>query len=124
MRWNRIDNDGADAPWRIVNEGHLVAYLEPDLTFRAAFLCHIGQKPASGTCATGRSRQQRNGPERDFRGVWAAHFYGTGVFRQSGRSDDAQRVGFATSRKGSFVRPLSGKIGAQAGMPGRDPKRT
>ena len=36
----------------------------------------------------------------------------------------SQRVGFAMSRKGSFVRPLSGKIGAQAGMPGRDPKRT
>jgi len=29
-----------------------------------------------------------------------------------------------SSHKGSFVRPLSGKIGAQAGMPGRDPKRT
>lgn len=35
-----------------------------------------------------------------------------------------QRVSLATSRKCAFGRPLSGKIGAQAGMPGRDPKRT
>ena len=43
-------------------------------------------------------------------------------FRDSGviRSD----VPETPSHKGSSVRPLSGKIGAQAGMPGRYPKRT
>ena len=29
--------------------GNLVAYFESDLTFRAAFICHIVQKPASRT---------------------------------------------------------------------------
>ena len=33
-------------------EGHLVAYFEPDLTFRVAFLCHIVQKPVCRGCAT------------------------------------------------------------------------
>src|SRR5580700_2436393 len=33
------------------------------------FARHTVQKTASGTCATERSRLQRNGPEEDFRGV-------------------------------------------------------
>ena len=46
-----------------------------------------------------------------------------GLSNQAGVITFGKRVlGFATSRKGSFGRPLSGKIGAQAGMPGRDPK--
>lgn len=33
---------------------------------RAAFACHIGPKPASGTCAAAGSHEYRNGPEEDF----------------------------------------------------------
>jgi hypothetical protein len=33
---------------------------------RGCVVGQLGQKPASGTCATGRSRQLRNGPEEDF----------------------------------------------------------
>jgi hypothetical protein len=34
------------------------------------------EKPASGTCATQGSRQQRNGPEADFGTTAGSHIYG------------------------------------------------
>jgi len=54
-----------------------------DTMLRAAFACHIVQKPACGTCATERSHQQRNGSEADFGTTAGSRIYGWGVLRQS-----------------------------------------
>jgi len=44
----------------------------PDNMIAESLLVLIVPKPASGTCATKRVRQQRNGPEVDLRPVTAA----------------------------------------------------
>src|ERR1035441_2383120 len=42
---------------------------EPGTMLRAAFACHTGPKPASGTCAAAGPPEYRDGPEPDLSGV-------------------------------------------------------